>query len=70
MLKLYLPAGGMYFGSREAYGLTYTSCQESGKYDGVNAGAMVQQIAGVIVQHGRKQEGPRSGAFLLFEPYT
>jgi hypothetical protein len=30
--KLYLPSGGKYFGSREAYGLTYTSCQESGKY--------------------------------------
>jgi hypothetical protein len=23
--KLYLPSGGKYFGSREAYGLTYTS---------------------------------------------
>ena len=29
--KLYLPPGGKYFGSREGYGLTYTSCQESGK---------------------------------------
>ena len=29
--KLYLPPGGKYFGSRESYGLTYTSCQESGK---------------------------------------
>ena len=33
--KLYLPPGGSYFGSREAYGLTYTSCQDSGKYDGL-----------------------------------
>ena len=33
--KLYLPPGGRYFGSREAYGLTYTSCQESGMYDGL-----------------------------------
>ena len=33
--KLYLSPGGRYFGSREAYGLTYTSCQESGKYDGL-----------------------------------
>ena len=33
--KLYLPRGGRYFGSRQAYGLTYTSCQESGKYDGL-----------------------------------
>jgi hypothetical protein len=29
--KLYLPSGSKYFGSREAYALTYTSCQESGK---------------------------------------
>jgi hypothetical protein len=33
--KLYLPSGGKYFGSREAYGLTYTSCQESGKNRGL-----------------------------------
>jgi hypothetical protein len=26
--KLYLPPGGRYFGSRDAYGLTYRSCQE------------------------------------------
>jgi len=31
--KLYLPPGERYFGRREAYELTYTSCQESGKYD-------------------------------------
>jgi 3-methyladenine DNA glycosylase Mpg len=29
--KLYLPSGGKYFGSREGHGLTYTSCQETGK---------------------------------------
>ena len=29
--KLYLPSGSKYFGSREAYALTYASCQESGK---------------------------------------
>jgi hypothetical protein len=33
--KLYLPSGGKYFGSREGYGLTYTSCQESGKFRGL-----------------------------------
>ena len=33
--KLYLPSGGKYFGSREGYGLTYTSCQESGKNRGL-----------------------------------
>ena len=30
--KLYLPPGGHYFASREAYGLTYQSCQESGQF--------------------------------------
>jgi hypothetical protein len=29
--KLHLPPGARYFGSREAYGLTYTSCRESGR---------------------------------------
>ena len=33
--KICLPPGGKYFGSREAYGLTYTSCQESGKFNGL-----------------------------------
>ena len=33
--KLYLSPGGRYLGSREAYGLTYTSCQESGKFNGL-----------------------------------
>jgi hypothetical protein len=28
---LYLPPGGLYFGCRECYNLTYTSCQESDK---------------------------------------
>jgi hypothetical protein len=31
--KLYLPPGGRYFGCRHCYDLTYTSCQESRKYD-------------------------------------
>ena len=35
MAKLYLPPGGRYFGSREAYELTYTSCQDSGIFDGL-----------------------------------
>ena len=33
--KLYLPPGGRYFGCRHCYDLTYTSCQESRKYDGL-----------------------------------
>ena len=31
--KLYLPPGGRYFGCRHCYCLSYTSCQESRKYD-------------------------------------
>lgn len=31
--KLYLPPGGVYFGCRHCYNLTYTSCNESHKYD-------------------------------------
>jgi hypothetical protein len=33
--KLYLPPGGRYFGCRHCHELTYTSCQESRKYDGL-----------------------------------
>ena len=33
--KLYLPPGGRCFGSREGYGLTYTSCQKSGRFRGL-----------------------------------
>jgi hypothetical protein len=33
--KLYLPPGARYFGCRRCYGLTYTSCQESHKFDSV-----------------------------------
>jgi hypothetical protein len=33
--KLYLPGGGRYFGCRHCYNLTYTSCNESHKYDSV-----------------------------------
>lgn len=35
--KLHLPPGARYFGSRQRYGLTYRSCQESGKYRRVYA---------------------------------
>lgn len=33
--KLYLPPGSRYFGCRACHALTYTSCQESHRYDGV-----------------------------------
>jgi hypothetical protein len=32
---LYLPYYARYFGCRDCHELTYTSCQESGKYDGI-----------------------------------
>jgi len=41
--KLYLPPGGLYFGCRRCYDLTYTSCQESHKYD-----RLFQSIAGDV----------------------
>jgi hypothetical protein len=33
--KLYLPPGSKYYGCRTCYHLTYTSCQESHKFDGL-----------------------------------
>ena len=33
--KLYLPPGGLYFGCRKCYDLTYTSSQESHQFDGL-----------------------------------
>jgi hypothetical protein len=33
--KLFLPPGGRYFGCRHCHDLTYTSCQESGKFRGL-----------------------------------
>jgi hypothetical protein len=35
--RLYLTGGAKYFGCRICYGLTYTSCQESHRYDGAFA---------------------------------
>jgi len=35
--RLYLPSGGHYFGCRHCYDLTYPSCQNSHKYDGMYA---------------------------------
>jgi hypothetical protein len=32
---LYLPPGGLYFGCRHCYNLTYQSAQEKGKFDGL-----------------------------------
>jgi hypothetical protein len=33
--KLYLPPSGRYFGCRQCHSLTYTSCQDSHKFDGL-----------------------------------
>ena len=33
--KLYLPNGALYFGCRKCYNLTYESCNESHKFDGL-----------------------------------
>jgi hypothetical protein len=33
--KLYLPPSARYFGCRTCHGLTYTSCQESGRHEGL-----------------------------------
>ena len=34
---LHIPPGGIYFGCRSCYDLTYTSCQESHKFDSLFA---------------------------------
>ena len=47
LAKLYLPLGSKYFGSCEAYGLTYTSCQERGPCTDVLCGG------GVRANYGR-----------------
>ena len=33
--NLHLPPGERYFGSREAHGLTYRSCRESGQFTAI-----------------------------------
>ena len=53
--EVYLPSGSKYFGSREAYGLTYTSCQESGPCTDVLCGGGVRANYG----GGRRPRGPR-----------
>ena len=54
--KLYLPPGGRYFGSRDAYTLTYTSCHESRKYDGLYRRLAADMgIDTGLVRHALKQ---------------
>ena len=55
--KLHLPPGGRYFGSRAAHGLTYASCQESGRFRGLFrhlAAALGTHEAGVRRALGRR----------------
>jgi hypothetical protein len=58
--KLYLPPAGRYFGCRRCHGLTYTSCQESGKYRGLarflaqDMGISTDEAAKVIRDLGQR----------------
>ncbi len=60
--KLYLPPGERYFGSRHGHALTYTSCQESGKYDRLFAsmGAIWAMLshALLLAQKAERPAGP------------
>ena len=51
--KLYRPAGATYFGCRRCYDLTYTSCQESHKYD--RMWAMVGADCGMNAAEAKRQ---------------
>jgi hypothetical protein len=57
--KLYL--GGRYFGCRQCHGLTYTSCQESHKYDGLyrlmarNMGSDLDSVKRAMDSFGKRR---------------
>jgi hypothetical protein len=59
--KLYLPPAQNYFGCRQCHGLTYTSCQESGRYRGLarflakDMGIDAEEAAQVLRQIGRRR---------------
>lgn len=48
--KLYLPPGGLYFGCRKCYDLTYTSSQESHKFDGMYKSLAAEMGRGMTPQ--------------------
>jgi len=52
--KLYLPAGGLYFGCRGCHGLTYTSSQVSHKFDGLYT------VLAAKVGHGMTVKGVKT----------
>ena len=58
--KLYLPPGRNYFGSREAYELTYRSCQESGKYNGLFRRLAAEMGMDAASRAARAQAGSRT----------
>lgn len=59
--KLYLPPHGRYFGCRHCYDLTYTSCQESRKFDrlyqsmALNLGWDVGSVKRVMNRMGKRR---------------
>ena len=63
--KLYLPPGAKLFGSREAYGLTYASCQASGSpliaSIAADVGASVPRVRRAMRSMGFLGGRPRTG---------
>jgi hypothetical protein len=53
--------GGRYFGCRQCHGLTYTSCQESHKYDGLyrlvarNMGSDLDSVKRAMDSFGKRR---------------
>jgi hypothetical protein len=56
--KLYLPPSSRYFGCRHCHDLTYESCQESHKYDGLYA-HLAQSIPGATAGDIRREMAQR-----------
>jgi hypothetical protein len=60
--KLYLPPGVIYFGCRVCYRLTYTSSQESHKFDGLFAHLAASMGRGITLKEVKGLLNPRKGA--------
>ncbi len=60
--KLYLPGDGRYFGCRQCHELTYTSCQESHKYDRLyrdmarSTGEDFEKVKRLMNRFGKRRE--------------
>jgi hypothetical protein len=67
--KLHLPPGGKYFGCRECHKLTYTSCQESHKFDGLfgsigrEVGIDPEDVKFFLSMNKKKKKRRRSRAY-------